>query len=278
MVSLLVALVAALPLGAQPNARELVRQSIRNGEQSWRESFNYFCTKEDVTRELGSSGNVKSVDNNVYDVIPLGYSTSFDLLVKHDNEPILAAQRAREQKDLNRLRGESPGEKRARFDRAESDRSYMLEVPDAFDFRITGTANLPTGPAWVVVATPHPGYQPKSRYARMFHAMQGTLWIDQKDLQWVKADAVAMSTVSFGFFIARLYKGSHIVLEQQKLPDGDWVAKSIQARASARLLLFFSHHFEEDITYSDYRKSSVVAGLGAARRTGVRRAARIQDR
>jgi hypothetical protein len=265
VVPLLVLLAVALPLSAQPNAhpnaRELVRQSIRNGEQAWKNSFSYFCTKEDIDRERGPSGNLKSVSDNVYDVHPLGYHTSFDLLVKQDNEPVSAAQRAKEEKELRRRQAASPADKQDRFQKQKDERSYMLEVPQAFDFRITGTANLPTGPAWVVVATPHPGYQPVSRYARMFHAMQGTLWIDQKSLQWVKADAVAMSTVSFGFFIARLYRGSHIIIEQQRLSDGDWVPKRIQAHAAARLFLFINHRFEEDITYTNYRKATAIAGL-----------------
>jgi hypothetical protein len=67
-----------------------------------------------------------------------------------------------------------------------------------------------------------------------------------------------MNTVSFGLFIARLSKGSHIVLEQQKLPDGDWVARRIQANADARMFIFFNHNFEEDIRYTDYRKGSVA--------------------
>jgi hypothetical protein len=93
----------------------------------------------------------------------------------------------------------------------------------------------------------------------MFRAMSGTLWIDNKDVEWVKADAVAIDTVAFGFFIARLAKGSHIVLEQLKLPNGSWVAKHIEAKASARTFLLFNHNFEEDITYSNYRRQPALA-------------------
>ena len=89
--------------------------------------------------------------------------------------------------------------------------------------------------------------------------MRGTLWIDKKDVQWVKADAVAEDTVAFGFFIARLARGSHIVLQQKRLPDGSWVPARIEARASARIFLFFNHNFEEVITYSGYRLDNALA-------------------
>ena len=244
---------------AQPDARELVRQSIKNGEASWRQSFAYACIKDDIDRAYDPSGKVKSVDDDVYRIVPLGYATSFEMHVKHDNEPVPASTLAQEKKNLAAREAESPAEKTRRFEKLKAQRSYMEEVPDAFDFKITGTQNLPTGPAWVITATPHPGYQARSRYAHMFPCMRGTLWIDKKDVQWVKADALATDTVAFGFFIARLAKGSHIVLEQMKLPDGSWVPKRIMARAHARMFVFWNHNFEEDITYSHYQLPANLA-------------------
>jgi len=250
---------AAAALFGQPDARELVRQSIRNGERSWRQSLDYSCTKREVDRQLDSGGRVRSVSDDVYRVIPLGEGTFYEQPVQHNNEPVTSVVRLKSERELARLKAETPAQKRRRFQQLAAERSYMAEVPDAFDFRIAGEETLPSGQAWVIEAKPHPGYRPRSRYGRMFRAMGGRLWIDKKDVQWVKADAVAMDTVAFGFFIARLARGSHIVLEQIKLPDGSWVAKRIQAKASARTFLFFNHNFEEEITYSDYRRGLTLA-------------------
>jgi hypothetical protein len=96
--------------------------------------------------------------------------------------------------------------------------------------------------------------------------MRGKLWIDKKDVQWVKADAVAMSNVYFGVFIAKLSKGSHIILEQTKLADGTWVPQRIQAKADARTFLVFNHNFEQNITYSNYHKGAVEAPLSASKK------------
>ena len=256
-VFLLAAAALALPAAQPPsNPRELVRQSIANGERAWRNSFDYFCVKRDRTQHLDGNNHVASVEDYVFDAIPLGGHTSYEELVRSNGEPVPAAQKLKFEGELRKLRAEPPSQKEERFRKLESDRSYMAEVADAFDFVITGETQFPTGPAWVLRATPHPGYQPKSRYAHMFPNMRGTLWIDEKDVQWVKADAEAVNAISFGFFIARLSKGSHIVVEQMKLPDGAWVPKAIDARASARTFIFFNHNFEEEITYSDYRKAT----------------------
>jgi len=211
---------------------------------------------------LDAAGEQKTAEEDLYAVIPLGEGASFDEHIQHDGEPVAPEIRERQLKELERLRAESSAMKRRQFEKELADRSYMKEVPGAFNFRITGEEQLPTGPAWVVEATPRPGFEAKSRYAHVFPKMKGTLWIDKNAIQWVKADAVATDNVAFGLFIARLSKGSHILLEQRKLPDGDWVPESLEAKAAARLFLLFQHNFEETITYNNYSKP---AALEAAR-------------
>lgn len=238
--------------------RELVRQSIENGQQSWKIAAEYACTKQVVERQLDAAGTQKSATEDEFSVIPLGYGAFFEQLSKHNGEPVPADVRQRAEKELEKMRAEPPALKQRRFEKALAERAYMNEVADAFDFRITGTEKLPTGLAWVVDATPRPDYEPKSRYARVFAKMRGRLWIDQKDGQWVKADALAIDNVSFGLVIARLSRGSHILLEQEKLSSGDWVARSIQAKAAARLFMLFPHNFEENVTYNNYRRGAPV--------------------
>jgi hypothetical protein len=242
----------------QVDPRELIKLSIENGQQSWKTAAEYACTKQVLERQLDNAGVEKSAAEDEFSVIPLGYGTSFEELSKHNGATVSADMRQRAEKELERLRNEPPAAKQRRFEKDLAERAYMNEVPDAFNFRITGTENLPTGPAWVVEATPRPGYEPKSHYARIFAKMRGTLWIDQKDIQWIKADAVAVDSVSFGLLIARLSKGSHILLEQVKLPSGDWVPKSLRAKAEARMFMLFEHNFEENITYNNYRKGAAL--------------------
>src|SRR5262249_55335496 len=148
----------------------------------------------------------KRTDHDTYEIIPLGYGSQFEKHAEHNREPVSTAVRQKQEQQLELMRNESPAQKRRRFEKEKRERSYMTEVPEAFDFRIVGEERLPTGPVWVIEATPLTGYQARSRYGRMFAHMRGKLWIDQKDLQWVKAEAEAMDTVTFGVFIARLAK------------------------------------------------------------------------
>lgn len=251
---LAIALLSASALSAQVNARALVRLSIANGSKAWQESRAYSCLKLDVDRQFGAHGAARSTDQDLYRIVPVS-GDSIEEHLQHDGQPVSPEEQRKQQKIVERRLHETPAQSAAQLAKEQRERSYYNEIPDAFDFKITGVEKLPTGPAWVLRATPRPGFQPQSRYARMFPKMEGKLWIDQHDVQWVKADAVATDNVYFGYFIARLAKGSHITLEQTRLADGAWVPKRIEARASARTFLFFNHNFQEDITYSDYHRA-----------------------
>jgi len=260
---LLIALSCGWPLLAGVNPRELVRQSIANGAKAWSESRAYSCTKLDVDQQFDAGGRVKSTDRDVYRIVPIA-GDAFEEHVEHDGEPLRGEAQQKQHIELEKRERETPWQRAARLAREQRERSYYQEIPDAFDFKIIGEETLSTGPAWVLEATPRPGFQPRSRYAQVFPKMRGKLWIDKKDVQWVKADAVAMGTIYFGWFIASLAKGSHIVIEQTRLADGTWVPRRIEAKATARTF-FTSHRFEEDLTYSDYRKGAYQAPLRAAK-------------
>ena len=224
--------------------------------KAWKQSRAYSSTRLDVDKQFQSPGRVRSTDRDLYKIMPIG-GDAFEQHVEHDGEPLRGDERRKQQLALRNREAETPRQKTARLAKDERERAYYKVIPDAFDFKSLGVETLPTGPAWVLEATPRPGFQPHSRYAQVFPQDAGQkLWIDQKDVQWVKADAVAMGTIHFGWFIASLAKGSHIVIEQTRLPDGAWVPFRLEARASARTF-FSKHNFEEDITYSNYRKSGV---------------------
>lgn len=250
------AIAAAIALEGQvppPDPRELVRQSIVNGEKDWEKAQQYQYTKVAVKEEFGSDGELKSRDEDVYEVLPV-QGAAFEMHVRHNGEAVPASEMESQQLKLAERRRETEAQAAEREAKEKADRAYIHEVPDAFDFRVIGEETLPAGPAWVLEATPRRGFQPRSRYARFFPKMKGTLWIDQTDVQWVKADAVATGTVSFGFLIARLSRGSRIILEQTRLADGIWAPKRLVARASTRTFLFFRHNFRQEITYEDFRR------------------------
>ena len=165
----LLLLLLAAAASAQVDVRALVRQSIRNGAASWRRSCDYFCTEDDTDRRFDSHGHIRAVDDDVYDIVPLGYGASYQMHVRHDNEPVPRDEQIKEQGELTHLKAASPAVKERRFVKVEAGRSYMQEVADAFDFKILGGQDFPTGPAWVIQATRIPATRRNPATLACFH-------------------------------------------------------------------------------------------------------------
>jgi len=69
----------------------------------------------------------------------------------------------------------------------------------------------------------------------------------------VKLDAECIDTVSLGWFIARIHKGSRVLIEQTRVNNEVWLPKSVALKLDARILLK-GFNLEEDVSYRDYKK------------------------
>jgi hypothetical protein len=94
------------------------------------------------------------------------------------------------------------------------------------------------------------------KFGKMFSKVEGKLWVDKQDFGWVKVDGQVTQSFSMGLFVARVQRGSHIILEQTCVGDGVWVPKRLEVRASARILFLKSLGIERILTYSDYRPAA----------------------
>ena len=101
---------------------------------------------------------------------------------------------------------------------------------------------------------PRPGYEPKRRDARILNKFKGRIWIDKAEAQWVKLDITAIDTISVGFVLARIHKGTHVLIELTRVNDEVWLPKLVQLHFDARVALFKSYDEDVEQTYRDYKK------------------------
>ena len=69
-----------------------------------------------------------------------------------------------------------------------------------------------------------------------------------------KAEAEAIDTISFGWFLARVHKGSRFSFEQLRLNDEVWLMRRFYLNASARLVLFKNEVIDQEDIFSNYKK------------------------
>jgi hypothetical protein len=108
----------------------------------------------------------------------------------------------------------------------------------------------------VLQALPHPGYRPHGKYGKLFSKVEGKLWVDKLDFGWIRVDGGVTQSFSIGFLVARVQRGSHIIMEQTSVGDAVGVRKRLEMKASARILFLKSLDLERILTYSDYRPAA----------------------
>ena len=206
-------------------------------------------------------GEAKKIDSRTWEILEI-YGEPVARLTAKDDKTLSADEAKKEddkiQKIIDKRKNESEDDRRKRLEKEEKgreeDRKFVLEVADAFNFRLLGSEALDGRDAWVLEGEPRPGYEPKSRDARMLSKFKGRIWIDKTDAQWVKLDITAIDTISFGFVLARVHKGTHILFEQIRVNDEVWLPKQVEIHLDARVALFKAYDEDIELIFHDYRK------------------------
>ena len=168
-------------------------------------------------------------------------------------------KRKNESEDARKKREEKEAKER------EDDRKFVLEVADAYNFQLLGTELVGGREAWVIAGEPRPGFEPHMKDAKFLPKFHGRVWIDKDDLQLAKMDIETLDTISFGLVLARLHKGTRIMMEQTRVNDEVWLPKQVTFKLSARVALLKGYNIDGELTYRDYKKfrtSSKIVSIG----------------
>ena len=135
------------------------------------------------------------------------------------------------------------------------------EMVDAFQFRLTGQAQVDGHSCWLLDAEPKSGYEASDREGRVLKGMKGQLWIDKATNQWVKVHAEVVKPVSFYGFLAKVGPGTEFDLEQAPVGDNIWMPKRFAVRVNSTALGFFNENSTENDTYRDYQPMPQASAL-----------------
>ena len=100
---------------------------------------------------------------------------------------------------------------------------------------------------------PNPSFKPTSRTTAAFARVRGFLWIDEAAAQLARAELEVTDDISVGGFLAKVYKGSHLMQERYEMVPGLWFASYSQYDFDGRKL-FVTFSIHERTFYSQYRR------------------------
>jgi hypothetical protein len=237
------------------DAHQVVLPSVLATERSWEMRDHYTYIERDEDRRLNTLGQVKSESVDVTKMMVVN-GARFEQLLEHNGQLPSPIEKKRSDDDLEKLKHETADDRAARLRKDQENRAFLRDVVEAFDFRLIGEEIVSGRPAYVLNATPHPGYRAHGKYAKMFSKVEGKLWVDKQDFGWIKVDGQVTQSFSLGLILARVERGSHIILEQTCVGEAVWVPKRIQIRATARILFLKSLVIERVLSYSDYHAAT----------------------
>jgi hypothetical protein len=259
------------PIPAQPKKppvtlsedqiRDLIGQSADNDLENDKMQRNYTYLERIEERRLDGKGQVKSTEVKTYDVMEI-YGEQVEKLTAKDGKPLSDKEAKKEdekiQKLIDKRKSESDDDRRKRLEKEEKDREesrkFVKEIADAYIFKFVGIETLDRRDNYVIDCDPRPGYEPHMKEARFLSKARGRVWIDKDDRQMKKLDVLFIDTVSYGLFLARIHKGSRVVVETVRVNDEVWLQKHVAVKIDVRVALLKNLNVEVDVADSDYKK------------------------
>jgi hypothetical protein len=246
---------------SQEQIQHLFRRVADKDLENQKRLRDYTWIERDEEHKLDGKGDLKSREVKTYEVMSL-YDEQVQKLIQKDDKPLDSGDAAKEeekiQKIIDKRKNESEEAHRKREEKEEKEREegrqFVGEVADAYNFHLAGTETLGGRDAWVIDAEPRPGYEPHMKDAKMLPKFRFRAWIDKGEEQWAKLDIECIDTVSVGLFIARIHKGSRIVIEQTRVNDEVWLPRHVALKVDARIALLKEYNVEQDVTFRDYKK------------------------
>ncbi len=236
-----------------------MESSIEATQRQWQARLHYTYLERDENLRRDSAGRVKSEEVDVSRTI-LVDGVPFDEVVEHNGRPPSSGEERKQKEELDKLKRQTPEERARRLSKQEEETaSIVREVPKAFDFQLVGEEAINGRPAYVLQATPHPGYHPEGKYGSMFPNVAGKLWVDKQDLGWIKVEGQVIHPFSMGLFLVRLLRGAQIHMAQTRVDDGIWMPERVEVQAVAKIFFVKSLAIDRVMIYSDYSLPKIAA-------------------
>src|SRR3982074_3705833 len=234
--------------------RLLLERVIANQKKNDIAQFTYERLERLESQKGGSQPEIKTTR-----AVPAG--TGIDRIpVGPDGKPVDAAAYRAELEKLERALAWAAEDGRAQRDAYEKIAKKQKERSDLIDatraaFLYTFVAHEPRGDRMLskYLMVPNPAYKATSRNTSIFSKVRGYLWIDEDAAQLARAELEVTEDISLGGFLAKVYKGSHLMQERYEMAPGLWFATYSQYDFDGRRL-FMSFGVHERTSYSQYRR------------------------
>jgi hypothetical protein len=181
---------------------------------------------------------------------------SLSRLLSINDRPLTAKQQQEEDQRVQELMTSRSAKRklqRALDTETLQGRRLFKMLPDAFIFnRAGGDENLVK-----LSFKPNPNFHPPSLEARVFHDMEGEMWVDCKQERLTAFNGHLTQDVKFGLgLLGHLDKGGHFEVRQAEVVPGHWDMTTMSVEMTGKALLFKSIGVQKRENRRDFRQVS----------------------
>ncbi len=241
----------------EAESRALLDRTVENQKRDDRALDLFERIERTETRK--DADVTKHAEVRVVRTFPAGAGTAH-ILLGPDGKPADAAAYRKELEKLEQYlawAAQSGSEQRTAYEKVAKKRKEREDLVEAtrLAFLYTWVADEPRGDRMLSKyrMEPNPAYKPTSRSTGIFAKVRGYVWLDAAAAQLARVDAQVTDDISFGGFLAKIYKGSHFMQERYELEPGIWLPTFSQYDFDGRKF-FFSFGIHERTFFTQYRR------------------------
>lgn len=250
-----------------PDIPQLLRQLQTNGDKVENILDTYSYNQKIISRELGKDGILRETESETNQLsFYKGYRISRQ--IEKNNKPLTAKEQESEDKEVQKRVAEI--EKRIARQEAKTASQTGKNAPEENNSRVSIAeilrASLLINPrrerfsgreVIVFDFEPNPNFDYKNAksFLKFFGKMAGVMWIDEKDKQVARIEAVLVDSFKVGGgVLAKLKKGASFTLEQERVNDEIWLPSVADINLSVRVLLVKGIDLNRVVKSYNYRK------------------------
>ncbi len=227
------------------SAQDLVNRVIANELKTEREDHSHWMFRLD-TKKPNSSEEVDEV------VETKDGDLQYPVLI--NGRKLSDRQRSQAQARLQQLAKNPQALRKSLKDKNddEAHSQQMLELlPKAFLYQ----RGRERGDLLELKFTPNPKFKPPNREATVFHAMEGSLWVDKKQSRVAAIAGHLTREVKFGGgLLGHLDKGGQFDVKQEEVAPGFWELTALNVQMKGKALFFKTISVQQKYTRSDFKR------------------------
>jgi hypothetical protein len=230
---------AIILLGVPAHPQSVSRSQVSANDLARRVITNELKFQDDHTNWMYRLEKEQDGKKQVEEIVETKEGSLSRLLSTNDRPLTVKQQEEEDQRVQELVTSQSAKRKLQRALEAETlqGRRLFKMLPDAFVFNYAGgDGNLVR-----LSFRANPNFRPPSLEARVFHDMEGEMWVDCKQERLAAFNGHLNQDVKFGFgLLGHLDKGGHFEVGQAEVVPGHWDMTTMSLEMTGKALLFKS--------------------------------------